>query len=208
MKSSFHTDTTPSPKKELPRISGSEAVMRSFLAEGVETIFGYPGGAIIPVYNALYDYRDKINHILVYNFVESIDGCAAKLARAIPEARITVAHGKMDKDHLEDIWGEMLRGEIDILVCSTIIETGVDIPNANTIIVNQAQMAEALKEHLTEEEADVYKRGRNAKTVSHAKNAGIGQYHKATGFEALIGYLYLRGEEERILELIKLVLPR
>lgn len=65
MKSSFHTDTTPSPKKELPRISGSEAVMRSFLAEGVEIIFGYPGGAIIPVYNALYDYRDKINHILV-----------------------------------------------------------------------------------------------------------------------------------------------
>ena len=65
MKSSFHTDVTPSPKKELPRISGSEAVMRSFLAEGVETIFGYPGGAIIPVYNALYDYRDKINHILV-----------------------------------------------------------------------------------------------------------------------------------------------
>ena len=65
MKSSFHTDTTPSPKKDLPRISGSEAVMRSFLAEGVETIFGYPGGAIIPVYNALYDYRDKINHILV-----------------------------------------------------------------------------------------------------------------------------------------------
>ena len=72
----------------------------------------------------------------------------------------------------------------------------------------QAQMAESLKEHLTEEEADVYKRGRNAKTVSHAKNAGIGQYHKATGFEALIGYLYLKGEEERILELIKLVLPR
>ena len=49
----------------LPRISGSEAVIRSFLAEGVDTIFGYPGGAIIPVYDALYDYRDKINHILV-----------------------------------------------------------------------------------------------------------------------------------------------
>ena len=51
--------------KALPRISGSEAVIRSFLAEGVDTIFGYPGGAIIPVYDALYDYRDKINHILV-----------------------------------------------------------------------------------------------------------------------------------------------
>ena len=64
MKSSFHTEVE-TPKKDLPRISGSEAVIRSFLAEGVETIFGYPGGAIIPVYNALYDYRDKINHILV-----------------------------------------------------------------------------------------------------------------------------------------------
>ena len=61
------SDNTPqeTPKNELPRISGSEAVIRSFLAEGVDTIFGYPGGAIIPVYDALYDYRDKINHILV-----------------------------------------------------------------------------------------------------------------------------------------------
>lgn len=49
----------------LPRISGSEAVIRSFLAEGVDTVFGYPGGSIIPVYDALYDYRDKLNHILV-----------------------------------------------------------------------------------------------------------------------------------------------
>lgn len=60
------TDTTPAPpKRDLPRITGSEAVIRSFLAEGVETIFGYPGGAIIPVYDALYDYRDRLNHILV-----------------------------------------------------------------------------------------------------------------------------------------------
>lgn len=60
------SDNTPAPeKKDLPRISGSEAVIKSFLAEGVETIFGYPGGAIIPVYDALYDYRDELNHILV-----------------------------------------------------------------------------------------------------------------------------------------------
>ena len=75
----------------------------------------------------------------LYNFVETIDECAARLSRAIPEARITVAHGKMDKEQLEDIWGEMLAGEIDILVCTTIIETGVDIPNANTLIVENAQ---------------------------------------------------------------------
>ena len=75
----------------------------------------------------------------LYNFVESIDSCAAKLAKAIPEARITVAHGKMDKEQLEDIWSDMLSGEIDILVCTTIIETGVDIPNANTLIVENSQ---------------------------------------------------------------------
>ena len=75
----------------------------------------------------------------LYNFVESIDSCAAKIAKAIPEARITVAHGRMDKDELEDIWSEMLSGEIDILISTTIIETGVDIPNANTLIVENAQ---------------------------------------------------------------------
>ena len=58
-------DTQIEQKRDLPRISGSEAVIRSFIAEGVETIFGYPGGAIIPVYDALYDYRDQVNHILV-----------------------------------------------------------------------------------------------------------------------------------------------
>src|SRR5919107_6109691 len=47
------------------KISGSEVVLRAFLAEGVETIFGYPGGAIMPIYDALYDYQDKLKHILV-----------------------------------------------------------------------------------------------------------------------------------------------
>ena len=75
----------------------------------------------------------------LYNFVESIDLCAAKIAKAIPEARITVAHGRMEKDELEDIWSDMLSGEIDILISTTIIETGVDIPNANTLIVENSQ---------------------------------------------------------------------
>ena len=74
----------------------------------------------------------------LYNFVESIDLCATKLANAIPEARITVAHGKMDKEELEDIWSDMLAGNIDILVSTTIIETGVDVPMANTLIVENA----------------------------------------------------------------------
>lgn len=70
----------------------------------------------------------------------------------------------------------------------------------------QSQMADAMKEMLSQEEFEIYKRGRNAKTVSHAKNAGLSDYHKATGFECLIGYLYLQGNLDRILELIKAVL--
>lgn len=54
---------TPSPKSE--NITGSEAVLKILLAEKVHTVFGYPGGAIMPIYDALYDYQDKINHILV-----------------------------------------------------------------------------------------------------------------------------------------------
>ncbi|HEX6169727.1 MAG TPA: biosynthetic-type acetolactate synthase large subunit [Chitinophagaceae bacterium] len=52
-------------KAAIENISGSEAVLRAFVAEGVETIFGYPGGAIMPIYDALYDYHDKLKHILV-----------------------------------------------------------------------------------------------------------------------------------------------
>ena len=72
--------TTPFPK-DLPRISGAEAVIRSLLAEGVETMFGYPGGAIISVYDALYDYRDKINHILVRH-----EQCAVHAAQGYARA--------------------------------------------------------------------------------------------------------------------------
>ncbi len=74
----------------------------------------------------------------LHNTVETINSVAAKLSASIPEARITVAHGKMEKEELERIWEQMLSGEIDILVCTTIIETGVDISNANTLIVSNA----------------------------------------------------------------------
>src|SRR5699024_12797341 len=59
------------------------------------------------------------------------------------------------------------------------------------------------QEHLTEEEHAVYRRGRNAKSVSPAKNQSITDYRRATGFEALIGYLYLKKNYRRIVDLIK-----
>lgn len=67
----------------------------------------------------------------------------------------------------------------------------------------QAQMLEALLPLLTEEEADIYRRGRNAKSPTMAKNATMSDYRKATGFEALMGWLYVKDEFERLVELVK-----
>lgn len=66
----------------------------------------------------------------------------------------------------------------------------------------QSIMMDGLLELLTEEEEHIYKRGRNAKMATMAKNAPMSDYKKATGFEALMGYLYLKGEQERLLQLV------
>ncbi len=74
----------------------------------------------------------------LFNTVETISTVAKKMQERIPEARIVYAHGKMEKDELERIWADMIMGNIDILISTTIIETGVDVPNANTLIVENA----------------------------------------------------------------------
>jgi ribonuclease-3 family protein len=68
----------------------------------------------------------------------------------------------------------------------------------------QSRMMRTMQEHLTEEEHAVYKRGRNAKSVSPAKNQSITDYRRATGFEALLGYLYLKKDYKRLLDLVKI----
>lgn len=74
----------------------------------------------------------------IHNRVETINACAAKLHELLPEARIAFAHGQMSEDEMSDIWEQLVEHEIDILVCTTIIETGVDVPNVNTLIIEDA----------------------------------------------------------------------
>ncbi len=74
----------------------------------------------------------------LHNIVESIDSVAAHLQGELPDARIGVAHGKMGQRQLASVMKEMTDGEIDVLVCTTIIETGIDIPNVNTLIIENA----------------------------------------------------------------------
>ena len=100
-------------------------------------------------------------------------------------------------------------GVYDLVVRTIVVERANANPNSlhkkKTDIVKaqtQAACADALLSELTEEELAVYKRGRNAHSHSAAKNASIGDYRKATGLEALYGYLYLTNRCDRLLELI------
>ncbi len=74
----------------------------------------------------------------LHNRVESIDRTAMKIREMIPEARVEVAHGQMSEEALSAVWKKLVEGECDILVCTTIIETGVDVSNCNTLIVEDA----------------------------------------------------------------------
>ncbi len=74
----------------------------------------------------------------LYNSVEGIEMKAKDIAERIPEAKVAYGHGKMTEDQLSDVWRQMLEQEINVLISTTIIETGVDIPNANTLIIENA----------------------------------------------------------------------
>ena len=74
----------------------------------------------------------------LHNDVATIERLAAKIQAAVPEARVGFGHGKMNEQELSEIWRKMIDHEIDVLVCTTIIETGVDVPNANTLIIDNA----------------------------------------------------------------------
>ena len=74
----------------------------------------------------------------LYNRVKSIDVKALEIKKLVPEARIAVAHGQMGERELEDIMQSFIEGKFDIIVCTTIIESGVDMPNVNTIIVEDS----------------------------------------------------------------------
>jgi transcription-repair coupling factor (superfamily II helicase) len=74
----------------------------------------------------------------VHNHIQSIDRVAGRIRQLVPEARIGVAHGQMDEESLETVMLQFHSGEIDLLVCTTIIESGLDVASANTILVNRA----------------------------------------------------------------------
>ena len=106
----------------------------------------------VPIQTYVLEYNDEfvreaINRELsrngqafyVYNRVKNIEEKCNRLRALLPNARIEYAHGQMKEQELEEIMLEFVNGEIDVLVATTIIETGLDIPNVNTLIVDGAE---------------------------------------------------------------------
>lgn len=75
----------------------------------------------------------------LHNRVEELNSIYEILHRLVPDMKICIAHGQMESRHLENIMLDFMRGDYDMMLCTTLIENGLDIPNANTIIINQAQ---------------------------------------------------------------------
>ena len=74
----------------------------------------------------------------IHNRIDSIMNCGAKIQEMFPDARISIAHGRLSEEEMSDVWQSVVEGETDILICTTIIETGVDVANVNTLIIEDA----------------------------------------------------------------------
>jgi len=89
--------------------------------------------------DAIYKELSRNGQVFIlYNKVSDIEDERTRLAMLVPDAKIAIAHGQMDKNELEEVVNDFIEGKYDILLCTTIIETGIDIPNVNTLIIKDA----------------------------------------------------------------------
>ncbi len=140
----------------------------------------------------------------LHNRVETIDGVALSIQEFLPDARIRTAHGKMNEEELSEIWRDLMNSEIDILVCTTIIETGVDVPNANTLIIEDADKLGLAQLHQLRGRVGrsarrasaylTYKRDKNLSEVAYKRLQAIREYTEfGSGFKIAMRDLEIRG---------------
>lgn len=140
----------------------------------------------------------------LHNRTETIDRTAAKIKEFMPDATVAVAHGQMSEDDLSDIWRRLLEGEIDVLVCTTIIETGVDVPNVNTLIIEDADKLGLAQLHQirgrvgrSARRANAYltfRRGKELSEIAAKRLTAIREYTEfGSGFHIAMRDLEIRG---------------
>ena len=140
----------------------------------------------------------------LHNRIENIAGTAARLKKEFPDANIDIAHGRMEKEELADIWQSLVEGNTDILVCTTIIETGVDVPNANTLIIENADMMGLSQLHQIRGRVGrsarrayayfTYRQGKALSDISTKRLAAIRDFTEfGSGFKIALRDLEIRG---------------
>ncbi|MBQ6165730.1 MAG: transcription-repair coupling factor [Clostridia bacterium] len=140
----------------------------------------------------------------LYNKIAGIREKAAQIQKLAPEARIGVGHGRMSEEELSSVWQDLLEGNIDILVCTTIIETGVDVPNCNTLIIENADRMGLAQLHQlrgrvgrSARRASAYftfTRGKQVSDVAERRLNAIREYTEfGSGFKIAMRDLEIRG---------------
>lgn len=138
------------------------------------------------------------------NRVEAMQDVFSKVSAIAPDARISIAHGKMDKEELSDIWRDMISGEIDILISTTIIEAGVDVPNANTLIIENAERLGLSQLHQIRGRVGrssrrayayfTYRKGKTLSDIATKRLSAIREYTEfGSGFKVALRDLEIRG---------------
>ncbi|MBQ7726726.1 MAG: transcription-repair coupling factor, partial [Clostridia bacterium] len=140
----------------------------------------------------------------LHNRIDTIGRCAAAWKQRLPEASIGVAHGRMSEDELTEVWRQLLEHEIDMLICTTIIETGVDVPNANTLIIDEAEKMGLAQLHQLRGRVGrsprrayayfCFRRGRELSEVATKRLEAIREYTEfGSGFKIAMRDLEIRG---------------
>lgn len=140
----------------------------------------------------------------LYNKVEDIEEKAAEIHSFVPDANIAAAHGKMAEEELSEVWRQLLEGEINILVCTTIIETGIDVPNVNTLIIENADCMGLAQLHQIRGRVGrssrrgfayfTFRRGKELSEIAQKRLSAIREYTEfGSGFKIAMKDLEIRG---------------
>ena len=140
----------------------------------------------------------------IHNRIDTIYRTAEKLSKLVPGARVGVAHGKIGEQELSEIWRQLIEGEIDILVCTTLIETGVDVPNVNTLIIEDADYLGLSQMHQLRGRVGrssrrayaylMFRRGKVLSEVASKRLEAIKEYTRfGSGFHIAMRDLEIRG---------------
>lgn len=140
----------------------------------------------------------------LHNNIDTIEHKAMQIKKSLPDARVGIAHGRMTEEQLSAVWNQLLNGEIDVLVCTTIIETGVDVPNCNTLIIENADRMGLAQLHQIRGRVGrssrrayayfTFTRGRELSDIATRRLEAIREYTEfGSGFKIAMRDLEIRG---------------